>query len=189
LCPEANQPIQVLEMESEGTYEGGEAVSGTLTGKAPAARIFALVILSLAVLLGSLLAVSAIGRSSDDGRSVKATPAAVGSARGDDHGVLVVPKDEPVVKAKPKPKAKPVVKAKPKAKKVTPTPKVEAASSSATPATSSVAPQTRSSTPAPVQQATPAPAPTPAPKPVVKPTPKPAAKQPAPVRHTVVVTE
>jgi hypothetical protein len=162
-----------------------DADDGTLTGRAPAARIFALVILSLTVLLGSLLAVSAIGSKHDSPSAVSARPAASG---GGADGVLVVPKDEPKPKPKPKPQAK--------AERKEPVRTSAASSSSPAPATSSSsAPATSSapaaSSPAPVvTQSAPAPAPTPAPAPAPAPAPKASsASKKAPVQHTVVVTE
>jgi hypothetical protein len=160
-------------MSGQGMVDGND---GTLTGKAPAARIFALVVLSLAVLLGSLLAVSAIGSRHDDRSAVSARPASTTGGGAD--GVLVVPKDEP----KPKPKPAP----KPERKKPVQT---SSASSSPAPTTTSAAPATSSASPAPVQSA-PAPTPTPAPAPAPRPAPKASsAAKKAPVQHTVVVTE
>jgi hypothetical protein len=164
-------------MSTQGSFEGE---GGTLTGRAPAARIFALVVLSLVVLLGSLLAVRAIGQH-DGNTPVSARPNADG--RSDANGVLVVPKDEP--KPKPKPQAKP--QRKPQTTTRTP------ATSSSAPVQSSAAsssPAPATSTPAPTPAPAPAPAPTPAPAPA--PAPKPqaqAAKKAAPVQHTVVVTQ
>lgn len=151
------------------------ADGGTLTGRAPAARIFALVILSLVVLLGSLLAVSAIGGHDDSRSTVGAKPT---TATRDSNGVLVVPKDEP--KPKPKPAAKPRTERKKAAPVVT-----SSASSTPAPAASTATP-TPTPAPAPVQSA-PAPAPTPAPAPA--PAAKPAPQKQAPVQHRVVVTE
>lgn len=157
-------------MSSQETFDGDDR---TLTGKAPAARIFALVILSLAVLLGSLLAVSAIGRH-DVSSAVSATP---GLVSGDgESGVLVVPKHEPAPKPKPKPDPKP----EPKPRAEAPVRVTSAASSS--PAASASAP---AASPVPAQSA---PAPTPAPQAAPKPA-APAPQKKAPVQHTVVVTE
>jgi len=162
-------------MSTQGTFDGE---GGTLTGRAPAARIFALVVLSLVVLLGSLLAVRAIGQQ--DASTPVASPSSA-EAPTDDSGVLVLPKEEPKPKPEPKPAAKPERKAQTTRQSATPV-QSSAASSSAT-ATPAPAPAP-APTPAPVQAA---PAPTPAPAP--KPKASTAAKKPAPVQHTVVVTE
>src|SRR4051794_13337528 len=123
-------------MMTPSTIEGQ---GGTLTGKAPAARIFALVVLSLVVLLGSLLAVRAIGQH--EGTTPAASRSNAEAAAGD-AGVLVVPKDEPKPKPAPKPESKPQAARR-------------ASTTSSTPIQSSAA-----SSSAPVQSA-PAPAPTP----------------------------
>jgi len=167
-------------MSTQGTIEGQ---GGTLMGKAPAARIFALVVLSLVVLLGSLLAVRAIGQH--DGSTAASTRSGA-EAAAQDAGVLVVPKDEPKPKAAPKAQPKP--KTTQQASTTQSAPIQSSAASSSAPAQSSPAPTPTPApapapTPAPVQSA-PAPTPTPAPKASA-----PAAKKPAPVQHTVVVTQ
>jgi hypothetical protein len=164
-------------MSTQGSFDGQD---GTLTGRAPAARIFALVVLSLVVLLGSLLAVRAIGQH-DGNTPVSARPNA--DTGSDGNGVLVVPKDEP------KPKPKPAAKPERKPQSTTQAPATTSAPVQSSAASSSPVP----SAPAPTPTPTPAPVtPTPAPTPSRAPAPKPqaqAAKKPAPVQHTVVVTQ
>jgi len=162
-------------MSTQGTFDGE---GGTLTGRAPAARIFALVVLSLVVLLGSLLAVRAIGQQDASPRAASPTSA---GAPADDSGVLVLPKEEPKPKPEPKPAAKPQRKP-------------QAAQRSSTPVQTSAASSSATATPTPAPAPTPAPTPTrAAPAPTPAPAPKPRAsapaKKPAPVQHTVVVTE
>lgn len=164
-------------MSTQGTIEGQ---AGTLTGRAPAARIFALVVLSLVVLLGSLLAVRAIGQH----EAVTPISAAPGETTADDGGVLVVPKDEPKPKPAPKPERKPRTTRQASAAASTPVQSSAASTASASaPAPSPTPAPAPTPRPAPVQSA-PAPAPAPTPKPTAR-----AAKKPAPVQHTVVVTQ